>query len=343
MKTAKTTFLPASRLLALLVCVSCFVMGCREQASDSVATSPSVTDSINRPQEIDGPPPTLPTATVGNDDAPTNPNNDQPTMIAGTSSPQGSDSSDQAANASIADTNDNDQPNDDNEGDDEDTEGDDEEKKAEVPAEPTIDIPAHWKRLGQAHEIWLDYKNKQVIVGGKICLVAGPLEMLICPRGTKEHETIVSVNAESWQVHAALLAVGAEPGVPSRWVPEYTPAWGPKIDIQMMWRDEKTNKIKTIDGKQWILDNETEKTMTTELVFGGSYEEPQMEGGRKRYLADAGELICLANFSTSTIDLRVLDENTELFFEANTPLIPPVNTQIYTIIKPGPVIGKPDP
>ncbi len=213
--------------------------------------------------------------------------------------------------------------------------------ESEEPAPPTIDIPSHWKLLSKTQEIWLDRKNKQVIVGGKICLDAGPLEMLICPRGTKEHETIVSVNAEAWQVHGALNAIGAYEGTPSRWVPEYTPAWGPKIDIKMMWRDAKSNKVKTADGKKWVLNSETQKPMTTELVFGGSFHEPQTEGDRPRYMADAGELICLANFSTSTIDLRTEDKDAQLFFEANTPLIPPINTQIYTIIKPGAIVGKP--
>jgi len=326
MKTAKITFQPASCLLALLICISSFAMGCQQQTADSAATEPPATPSINQPQKINEPPPKSLTLAEGNGDTLAPANSNAPT--AGSTS-QGFDSNDQADSLTDA-----------NGSDDEDPGGNNDE---EAPAAPTIDIPEHWKRLGQTHEIWVDHKNKQVIVGGKICFTAGPLEMLICPKGTKEHETIVSVNAESWQVHAALLAVGAEQGVPSRWVPEYTPAWGPKIDVQMMWRDEKTNTVKTIDGKQWILDNDTEKPMTTEFVFGGSYEEPQMEGGRRRYMADDGELICLANFSTSTIDLRILDPDTDLFFEANTPLIPPMNTQIYTIINPGPTVGKPAP
>ena len=211
-----------------------------------------------------------------------------------------------------------------------------------APTGPTIKIPATWKRLSQTQEIWLDAKKKQVIVGGKVCFDNGPLEMLICPKETKEHESIVSINAESWQVHAALVAIGSSPGVPCRWAPEYTPAWGPTIEIEMMWRDAKTKEIKTIDAKQWILNSDTQKPMTTPLVFGGSYSEPQFEGEQPRYQANDGELICLANFSTSTIDLHVSKEDTDIFFEANTPLIPPINTQVYTIIKPGPVLGKPE-
>ena len=334
MKTATTKFLPV-----LLVCIFCFAIGCGQQVADPIAPAPVAALSDNQPQEKTDP---LSTTIENNGGAvPKSNNNDLPVAVAGASSvetpapPQAPDSSDQMADTPPQPTNDNSPSNTDTE--------DSYDEEDEEPAKPTINIPAHWKPLSKTQEIWVDHKNKQVIVGGKVCLDAGQLEMLICPRGTKEHETIVSVNAESWQVHAALLAVGAKKGVPCRWVPEYTPAWGPKIDVQMMWRDEKTNKVKTIDGKQWILDFDTQKPITHELVFGGSIEEPNVNGGRRRYLADAGELICLANFSTSTIDLRIPDENANLFFEANTPLIPPLNTQIYTIIKPGPVVGKPEP
>ena len=211
----------------------------------------------------------------------------------------------------------------------------------EASTEPTIDIPATWKRLSKTEEIWMDATNKHVIVGGKICLDAGPLEMLICPGQTKAHESVVSVNAQSWQVHGALVVVGANPGKPCSWAPKYTPAWGPKIDIEVMWRDEETKQVKKIDGKQWILNINTQKPMTTDLVFGGSYSEPDVEGQPNRYRANDGELICLANFSTSAIDLHVSEENVDVFFEANTPLIPPINTQVYVVIKPGAVIGKP--
>ena len=350
MKTT-TSFLPV-----LLICIFCFAIGCGQQVADPVTPDPVTPNPVtpnpvapasvaalsdNQPQEKTDP---LSTTIENNGGVVAKSNhNDLPTIaIAGSPSaenpslPQTPDLSDQVADAPPQPNNDN-SPSSTDTDTDTDTDGNNEEELAE----PTINIPAHWKQLSKTREIWVDHKNKQVIVGGKVCLDAGQLEMLICPRGTKEHETIVSVNAASWQVHAALLAVGAKQGVPCRWVPEYTPSWGPKIDVQMMWRDEKTNKVKTIDGKQWILDVDTQKPITHEFVFGGSIE--QIREGRRQYLADAGELICLANFSTSAIDLRIVDPNANLFFEANTPLIPPINTQIYTIIKPGPVVGKPEP
>ena len=52
-------------------------------------------------------------------------------------------------------------------------------------------------RLDPKAEVWVDAKRKRVIVGGQICLRQGLLEMFACPRGTKEHESIVSVNTKA--------------------------------------------------------------------------------------------------------------------------------------------------
>lgn len=310
MKTVnRTTLLPA-----LLVGIICFTLGCQQQVTDSSnALTKVVTE--NKPVKLDD----TDTPSEANTPSDTNTSEDNTAEETTAAETTAAETTEQVVQPETSSTNEGDKP-----------------------AEPTIDIPATWKQLSQTQEVWIDNKNKQVIVGGKVCLNNGPLEMLICPKGTKEHESIVSVNAESWQIHAALVALGASPGTPSRWDPEYTPAWGPSIQIEMMWRDEKTQQVKTIDGKQWILDTNTGKPMTVDLVFGGSYSEPQFEGEQPRYQANDGELICLANFTTSAIDIRVDKNNIDIFFEANTPLIPPANTQVYTIIKPGPVLGKPE-
>jgi hypothetical protein len=214
-------------------------------------------------------------------------------------------------------------------------------EQAAKPRPPTIDIPDTWKRLSPENEIWLDSENKQVIVGGQICLTAGPLEMLICPRNTKEHESVISAKVESWQVHGALMATGATPGAACKWAPDYSPAWGPKIEIEVMWKDAESGEIKKIDGKQWILNIETQKPMVLDLVFGGSFTETNEETGQNYYTGNDGALICLANFSTATVDLRIEDAQTQAFFEANTPKIPPLGTQVYAVIKAGQIVGKP--
>jgi len=39
--------------------------------------------------------------------------------------------------------------------------------------------------------LWIDQKRKYVVVDGKVSMREGPLEMFACPKGTKEHESIV--------------------------------------------------------------------------------------------------------------------------------------------------------
>jgi hypothetical protein len=220
-----------------------------------------------------------------------------------------------------------------------------EELMAEGPdrVNPTIEIPESWLRLGKEHEIWIDKKAKEVIIAGHVCLNQGGLEMFICPEHTKEHESIISAHAMAHQVHAALINLGADPGKPTSWDPKYRAAFGPTIDVTLKWQDGETKKTKTMPAKQWIRNCETKKAMEHQWVFGGStfWEDP--DTGEQIYYGDAGELICLSNFSTATIDLNVQSSqsNDGLIFEAFTENIPPIGTKVYAIIKPGKRIEGP--
>ena len=66
----------------------------------------------------------------------------------------------------------------------------------------------------------------------------GVLEMFACPKGTKEHESIVSVNAKAYLVHTGLLAIGARSGRPVQYDPVYQAATGDTIQVEVLWRDE---------------------------------------------------------------------------------------------------------
>lgn len=205
------------------------------------------------------------------------------------------------------------------------------------PEKQTIKIPKSWTRLGKQEEIWIDKDAKEVIIAGHVCLNNGPLEMFICPQRTKEHESIISANASALQVHLALVALGADPGKATSWDPEYRAAYGPTIKVTLKWHDDETNATKTADANQWIRDMKTGKPLQHPWVFGGSqfWEDP--DSNEKIYYGDSGELICLSNFSTATIDLSVesSQSNDGLLFEAFTENIPPLGTKVYAIIKPG--------
>jgi hypothetical protein len=208
------------------------------------------------------------------------------------------------------------------------------ETPVRAPEVHTIEIPNTWKRLSPDQEIWIDTVEKQVIAGGYICQNAAPLEVFICPAGTKEHESVVAVHAQSFQVHAALLALGAEPGHPVQWLDEYKPVTGPEIKITVMWKDG--DQLVRRRGQEMVLNMATEKTMEQPWVFGGSITETDPESGITYYFADGGELVCLSNFSTAAMDVPVQssDANEGLMFRANTANIPEIGTKVYVLFQP---------
>ena len=94
------------------------------------------------------------------------------------------------------------------------------------------------KKLNPSGTVLLDAANKKVVLRGELCLREGLLEMLVCKAKTKEHESIVSVDADAYVIHAALMALSAKPGTPVKFQPEFTPPTGQKIDIYLGWTDE---------------------------------------------------------------------------------------------------------
>lgn len=184
-------------------------------------------------------------------------------------------------------------------------------------------------------EVWIDTKKKIVVIDGMIVLRKGALEMLACPPETKEHETIIQAQADSYIVHTALLMVGAKSGSPVVWEPKYKAANGTKVEIMVHWLDEKGKK-KKLRGQQLIRNVKTKKAMTEDWVFAGSefYTNPNTK--KKHYMADSGEMICVANFTTAMMDLPIESSQSRegLIFEAFTENIPPIRTKVRLVLKP---------
>lgn len=193
----------------------------------------------------------------------------------------------------------------------------------------------HLKQLAPDEEAWVDPEAKRVVLGGVICLREGPLEMFACVAGTKEHESIVAVNSKAFVVHAALLAMGAEPGSPVEFRPKYKPATGTEVDVWVYWRDEEL-KLHRARAQEWIRNMQTGKTLDTSWVFGGSGFWLDEMTGQKYYLADDGDLICVSNFPSAMLDLPIESSqgNDALLFEANSELIPPLDSKVTIVLEP---------
>lgn len=249
--------------------------------------------------------------------------------------------------------------------------------------------------LNKQGTVLVDSVGKRILLKSKVVLREGQLELLCCLKQTKEHEAILSVDTKAYVVHAGLLAIGAVPGKPVEFVPEYKAPTGQKIDIFLNWTDDK-GKPHRVPAQNWVRnaihrfyveklerfppeiklpedstlrwaakDKEVlwfgpmtakqrdellgwskdkayqkaiesfykqsqPKQMEATFVFAGSgfFEDEQTK--QKIYRAEDGDLLCVANFASATIDVAVKSTsgNEDLMFEAYTDRIPPRDTEV---------------
>ena len=201
------------------------------------------------------------------------------------------------------------------------------------PAADSVDQHPDLHRLSPTDEVWIDRESKSVIVGGRVALDKGLLEFFACPQGTKEHESVVAVDSSAHLVHAALLAIGLEPGKPVSFDPEYTPASGPRIRVTMRWIDAD-GEPRDADARNWIRDTRTGRPLETDWVFAGSAFWKDPADGREYYQADGGDLVCVSNFPTATLDLPIesSQSNEALLFEVHEERVPKLGTPVEMVL-----------
>ena len=77
--------------------------------------------------------------------------------------------------------------------------------------------------------------------------------------------------------------------------------------------------------------------MDADWVFAGSGFATDESTGRKVYLAESGDVICVANFPSATIDIAEkssAEGQESLLYEAWTDNIPPIGTPVRIDISP---------
>ncbi len=208
-------------------------------------------------------------------------------------------------------------------------------------AAPRLPAPEGAIALPEPDQVWIDKKRGLVMVDGYVSLREGYLEMFACPAGTKEHESVVAVYSRAQVVHAALLAIGAEPGHPVRFQPKFSPPTGALVLVEVRWRDPQGN-WQSVQAQQWVLDASNNQVMTQPWVFAGSgfWQDPTT--GKQYYQADSGDLICVSNFSTAMLDIPIESSQSDdqRTFVANTKVIPPLGTPVRLVLKPKKAKGR---
>jgi len=105
--------------------------------------------------------------------------------------------------------------------------------------------------LNPQRTVFFDKPNEKLILKTSVCLRDGLLEMLLCPRQTKEHESILAIDSSAQVVHAGLLALGAAPGRPALFEPEFSPPRGEIIRVDLLWKDS-SGKSHRARAQDWI-------------------------------------------------------------------------------------------
>jgi hypothetical protein len=205
------------------------------------------------------------------------------------------------------------------------------------PAQPPAPAPPV-KRAEVGKNIVLETEGsrRRVRVAAEVCFREGALEMLMCRKNTKEHESVLHADIDARQLHLALLAAGAKAGSPVKYDPKYTPANGTTIKVTLEY--QKDGKTVSVPGQDWVRDAKTRKAMPHSWVFAGSVFYPNQDDPKQPplYAANGGDVICVSNFPDAMLDLPVNSpqEDADRLYEAFTERIPPLGTDVCVILEP---------
>ncbi|MEN0111412.1 MAG: YdjY domain-containing protein [Planctomycetota bacterium] len=196
-----------------------------------------------------------------------------------------------------------------------------------------LPAPVGATRLDPERPVWIDDDATRVFADGEVVLREGVLEMFACPAGSKEHESVVAIDSPALLLHVALLRIGAEPGKPVQFEPQYRAPSGDEIEVAVEWRDESGAR-RTARAQDWVYDTRRERAMDLPFVFGGSGFWTDPETGEQHYLAEAGDLICVSNFGAAMLDVPApsTQANDGLWYAPYTERIPPVGTPMRVVL-----------
>ncbi len=199
---------------------------------------------------------------------------------------------------------------------------------------PLVDNVDKLRQLVPDSPVWLDAQNKQVVFLGEVCRADYPLEFFVT-YPNKSYESIVVSEVRPSVVHAGLLALGAEPGHPVQFQPEFVPPAGTEVAIEVRWKDAQ-GKVQLSPAQDWVRNVVTKKALGTNWVFAGSGFVIDEATGKPRYMADWGDFICLLNLPSAMLDLPIRSEkDPELRqFEGFLEHLPPAGTSVTLLLKP---------
>jgi hypothetical protein len=208
-------------------------------------------------------------------------------------------------------------------------------KKPEVPAGEGVRELFPGVRINMS-ERWVEFDGTVPIRVDDPRAPRVYLEQVVCIPDTKEHESLVAARVQPSHVHAALLALGLNPGKPAgyEWVGKQgraVPPEGDGVELTLRFVD-RTGTAVTMKPGEMIKNARTgEDWPASAWVFAGSVM--RVRQGREVYDADGtGTLIGLASFGSEVIaPVTVFSPDSQIdepVWIANEKTVPPMDTKV---------------
>ncbi|MEO1236717.1 MAG: YdjY domain-containing protein [Planctomycetota bacterium] len=164
------------------------------------------------------------------------------------------------------------------------------------------------------------------------------LELLACRPGTREHESIVTVDADARHIQLALLLLGLEAGSPARAeevdgeIVFYSPT-GPRVELFFVLDESPQTPI---PARDWVVSQTTGEPLPDNVwLFVGS--QVIDFDGQRHFLAEAnGTVASLVNFGDELLGRAtdVSEAGGNGFWTTDPDTIPPEGTRLTLRIKP---------
>jgi len=179
-------------------------------------------------------------------------------------------------------------------------------------------------------------KGKRIEMDGKFSLAEGPIELLVCAKGGKEYESVISVDANPEILHFCLLLLKLKPGNGGpkfQGDPDRRPT-GSAVDVFVRWKDK--DGVKTVRSEQLCWNVIDKRPMAkTPWVFVGSKKQKDPETGRTVYWANVEKsLITVFRDPFAVLDLPLSLGANDDAYVVNKQVVPKPGTPCTVILVP---------
>jgi hypothetical protein len=221
-------------------------------------------------------------------------------------------------------------------------------------ADQTGQIPATIEERIRAifPHITIDPADRRVDVEAVVCLGEGFLELVACGKDSKEHESLVMVEAKPSHIHAALLLIGAQAGNPAmrkaineertRWA--NIPPRGEPVKVSLVLAKEGGESVER-PISDFITPSEDESGLREAVAAGEKFPDTflfvgsqmQGEGEEKQYFGDySGHVISIATFGDEVLSLSEVhaQDNGSLAWQIKSESLPAIGTKVILRLRP---------